>query len=125
MTLRSFSTKNLRWIRNIAVAAEMIVVLILWTFIPAVIENNSIVHVGNGKYGLKAGFLLLALLPLLGLLTRGGSNWDDVDIHTDDAAEKARIEDARKSETLKCQILLSVFCFFAACFGVIAAINMG
>lgn len=125
MTRGKFSTKSLTWIRNIALAAEMLTVLLLWTFVPAVIENNTLVHAGNGKYGPGAAFLLLALLPLLGLFTREGHKWGDGEIHTEDVVERARLEDAQKAETLKCQILLSAFLFLGACFGMIAAVCLG
>lgn len=118
-------SKNLKWIRNAIIAAEMMMLFIIWSFIPEIIKNNPIVHVGNGKYGPRVGFLLLTLLPLLGLIAHGGSNWDNEEIHTDDAREKARIEVERKTETFKKQILLSIALFILAFFVIIVAIISG
>lgn len=123
--MSKLSSKTLRWIRNIIMAAEMIALFIIWSYIPAIIKNNPTVHVGNGKYGPRVGFLLLTLLPLLGLITHGGSKWNDEEIHTDDATEKAQIETERKTETLKNQILLSIALFCTAFFGMILAIIFG
>lgn len=125
MTRKNLSTKNLRRIRNITLVSEVIVIFILCSYVPAIIKNSAIVHVGNGKYGPGAASLLLTIFPLLGLLTHGGNKWDDKEIHTDDSVEKMQIEDARKSETLKCQILLSAFLFLGACVGIFAVICMG
>lgn len=70
--MNRLSSKNLRWIRNIIMFAGMIIVFILWLQIPPIIENNRLVHVGNGKYGLRLGFLLMVLFPLLGLIPNNG-----------------------------------------------------
>ena len=102
------------------------VIFILWLYIPPIIENNRPVHVGNGKYGSRLGFLLMALFPLLGLIPQKSKLlWEGEEIHTDDAKERAGIVEERKMESLKVQILLTVFGFMAACFGIIMAIFMG
>lgn len=119
------SSRNLKWVRNAIIAAEMIVLFILWSYIPAIIKNNSLVHVGNGKYGPGAGFLLLVPFPLLGLIARGGRNWDDAEIHTDDSVERARIEEIRKTKTTGNQILLSIALFLGALLGILAAVFLG
>lgn len=116
---------NLKWIRNTVMAAEMMVLLILWFFIPALIRNTPAVHVGNGQYGPRAGALLLVLFPLFGLIPQRQNNWEDNEIHTDDAAEKVQIEQKRKTESFKTQLLVSALGFIGACLGIIAAICMG
>lgn len=116
---------NLKWIRNAVMAAEMVVLFILWSFIPALIRNTSAVHVGNGNYGSRAGFLLLILLPLFGLIPQKRNNWEDNEIHTDDAAERVQIEQERENESFKSQLLASALGFIGACLGITAAICMG
>lgn len=124
--MNRLTSKNLRWIRNIIMVGGMIVILILWLYIPSIIENNRQVHVGNGKYGSKLGFLLMVPFPLLGLIPeKPNLLWEGEEIHTDDAKERAELEEKQKIESLKVQILLSVFGFMVACFGIILAILLG
>lgn len=120
--MKRLSSKNLRWIRNFIMIAEMILIFFLWLQIPPIIENDSLVHVGNGKYGSRLGFLLMVLFPLLGLIPNNGlEKWEDAEIHTNDAKEREKIEEERKTKAFIYQILLSVFGFIIACFGVILA----
>ena len=107
---------NLKWIRNAVMAAEMTVLLILWSFIPVLIRNTPAVHVGSGKYGLRAGALLLVLLPLFGLIPQKRNSWEDNEIHTDNAAERIQIEQEREAESFKSQLLISALGFIGAFF---------
>lgn len=64
------NSKTCKLLRNIFIFAGIIGGFIVWKFVPAVIENSSAYHVGNGKYGPKIGMLLLLFLPLFSLLFR-------------------------------------------------------
>ena len=61
--MNRLTTKQLGFIRNLIIVIGIVLAFILWLHIPAFIENNSLVHVGNGKYGSKLGFLLLMPIP--------------------------------------------------------------
>lgn len=101
-------------------------IFILWLYIPPIIENNRQVHVGNGKYGSRLGFLLMVPFPLLGLIPQKPNLlWEGEEIHTDNAKERTELGEKRKIEALKVQILLTVFGFMVACFGIILAILVG
>lgn len=70
------STK-LKHIRNIIMIAGIVAAFIIWLFIPWVIENNRLVHVGNGRFGSKIGFLLILGFPLFGLIPhRPEEEWE-------------------------------------------------
>ena len=94
-------------------------------FIPVLIRNTPAVHVGSGKYGLRAGALLLVLLPLFGLIPQKRNSWEDNEIHTDNAAERIQIEQEREAESFKSQLLISALGFIGAFLGITAAICMG
>ena len=120
--MNKLTSKNLRIIRNIIMISGMIAAFILWFFIPSFIRNSPQVHVGNGAYGSRLGFLLLLPLPLLGLIPH---KQDDGEIHTDNARARAMLEEERNTEELKTQIAMAVFGIISACLCILAGILMG
>lgn len=119
--MERLTAKNLRLIRNIIMFTGIIVSFILWIYIPSFIENNRLVHVGNGKYGSKLGFLLIVLLPLLGLIPRKPGE----EIHTTDTQERAKIKDEWEIKSEKTQIAYTLGGAIAACFIMILIIVFG
>ena len=114
------STK-LKHIRNIIMIAGIVAAFIIWLFIPWVIENNRMVHVGNGRFGSKIGFLLILGFPLFGLIPQR----PEEEIHTDDPIERARIEEEREKASAKIQIILTVAEGLTACFVMFLAVVFG
>lgn len=124
--MNKLTAKNLRWIRYVIMFAGIIAAFILWLCIPSFIENNSLVHMGNGKYGSKLGFLLIVILPFLGLIPRKQNLWEDMEeIHTDDVKERARIEEERKIREERLKLVYTVGCDIAASFIMILVIVLG
>lgn len=120
------TAKNIRLLRYVMLLVGIIATFALWLFIPSFIENNRLTHVGNGKYGSKLGFLLIVTLPLLGLIPRKGSLWENLGgIHTEDPEEKAKIEDEYEIEEERRKLVCTVACDIAACFIMILVIVLG
>ncbi len=104
--MNQWSLRALKWMRNIIIIAGILGGLILWLGIPSTILNNRLVHVGNGKYGLKIGLLSLLVLPLLCFLEEI-SIWRD-EIHTNDEAERAKLVEERKKAIIRTEICLAI-----------------
>ena len=115
------SSTRLKRIRNIIMVAGIVAAFIIWLFIPWVIENNRLVHVGNGRFGSKIGFLLILGLPLFGLIPHR----PDEEIHTDDPVERARIEEEWEIASAKLQIIFTAAEGATACFVMFLAIVFG
>lgn len=99
------STK-LKHIRNIIMIAGIVAAFIIWLFIPWVIENNRLVHVGNGRFGSKIGFLLILGFPLFGLIPH-------------------RPEEEWEKASAKIQIILTAAEGLTACFVMFLAVVFG
>lgn len=102
--MRKCSVRTLKWIRNIIIMAGIAGGLIIWCRIPGTISNNPLVHVGNSMKGSKIGLLILLVLPLLSLFA--GIRQEE--IHTDDEAECARLEEGMHRAAVKAQICFAV-----------------
>ena len=66
--MKKFSSQQLRIIRIFTIIIGMLISFIIWLFLPDVLTNNALFHVGNGKTGSKWGALLLVLIPLFGFI---------------------------------------------------------
>lgn len=62
------TAKKLVMVRNIIIVLGIVIAFAIWLLIPAFIENNGLVHVGNGRYGSKIGFLLFLGIPMFALI---------------------------------------------------------
>lgn len=98
--MNRWSLRTLKWVRNIIIMVGIVGGLIIWLNIPSMILNNSLIHVGNGKFGSKIGMLSILILPLLCLIF----STDQSEIHTDDEAERARLETEMRKATVNIQI---------------------
>ncbi len=119
--MNRLTVKNLKLIRYLIMCAGIAVAFILWLYIPSFVENNRLIHSGDGKYGLKLSFLLIAMLPLLGLIPRKPAS----EIHTDDMNERAKIEDEWERESEKIKTLHTACYAVAACLIMILVIALG
>ena len=115
------TSRKLKHIRNIIMIAGIVAAFIIWLFIPWVIENNRMVHVGNGRFGSKIGFLLILGFPLFGLIPQR----PEEEIHTDDPIERARIEEEWEKASAKIQIILTAAEGLTACFVMFLAVVFG
>ncbi|MBQ7774707.1 MAG: hypothetical protein IJ379_07875 [Lachnospiraceae bacterium] len=119
--MKRLTAKQLGFIRNMIIIVGIALAFILWLRIPAFIENNSLVHVGNGKYGSKLGFLLLMPIPLFALIPQKPGE----EIHTEDAEERAKIENEWETHSKEIQIAYAIGGVVAVCFGMILGIVLG
>lgn len=110
--------KMLKLLRNILIAAGIVIGFIIWLYMPEQFTNNRFVHFGNGKYVSKYYALIALPCPLLALLPSNKSE----EIHTDDPDEYQKAMKDKKVKVLKTQvadaILIDLFIFasYAATF---------
>lgn len=110
--------KKLQLLRNILIAAGIVIGFIIWLFMPELFTNNRFVHFGSGKYVSKYCALIVLPCPLLALLPNNKSE----EIHTDDPDEYQKVMKDKKMNDLKTQITeaivfdLLIFTSFAATF---------
>lgn len=109
--MNGLTVKQWKRIRNLIILAGMLLSFLLWLWMPSVIKNNPLVHVGNGAYGLKQGALLSVLLPLIGLIPQKPGE----EIHTADPGERAKIEEERERRSTKTQVLVAAIESVIAC----------
>lgn len=119
--MKGLTAKQLVFIRNMIIIVGIVLAFILWLHMPTFIENNSLVHVGNGKYGSKLGFLLLMPMPLLALIPQKPGE----EIHTEDAEERAKIENEWETHSKKIQIMYAIGGVAVACMGMFFGIVLG
>ncbi len=119
--MKGLTVKQLVVIRNMIIIVGIVLAFLLWLHMPAFIENNSLVHVGNGKYGSKLGFLLLMPIPLIALIPQKPGE----EIHTEDAEERAKIENEWETHSKEIQIAYAISGVAIACFGMIIGIVLG
>jgi len=116
--MKRLTSTQLRTIRHIVIIAGMILCFIIWLFIPDVIKNNALVHVGNGEYGSKYGALIVVLIPLFGFIpTRM-----DEEIHTKDPKERAALQEKFDRRTEEIQLPIAIFCSLSACFAMLCGL---
>lgn len=115
--MEKLTVKKLKFTRILIMLAGMAAAFILWLRIPVLVENNRLIHFGDGRYGSKLGFLLIVMLPLLGLIPKRAA-FMDPEIHADDAGERAKIEDERERESEKIKTA------YTACYAVVACLIM-
>ena len=109
--MKKLSSQQLRIIRIFTIIIGMLISFIIWLFLPDVLTNNALFHVGNGKYGSKWGALLLVLIPLFGFIP----GRMDEEIHTRDSRERVELQEMydRKSEEI--QLAVALLCSVVAC----------
>ncbi len=94
------TSKEYRLLRNIVIVIGIVGGFVLWLFIPPVIENNWLFHVGNGQYGSKGWALLLLLIPLFAL------NEQKIEVH----AEDAELINMARNKTARKGLFLAILC---------------
>ncbi len=109
--MKKLSSKQLRTIRIFTIVIGMLISLIIWLFLPDVINNNALFHVGNGRYGSKIGALLIMLIPLFGFIPARM----DEEIHSEDLMERAELQEKFDKRAEKIQFVVAIFCSMAAC----------
>ena len=115
------SSTQLKRIRNIIMIVGIAAAFIIWLFIPWVIENNRLLHVGSGGLGSKLGLLLLLLFPLFALIP----NRQSEEIHTDDPVERAMIEEEQERTSAKIQIMFALLEGLTICFVMALGLVLG
>ena len=110
--MKKLTSKQLRIIRIFTIAIGMLISFLIWLFLPDVISNNALFHVGNGKYGSKIGALLVVLIPLFGFIPARMEE----EIHTKDARERVELKEKFDKRTEEIQLAVAIFCSAIACF---------
>ena len=109
--MKKLHSKQLRTIRILIIISGMLISFCIWLFLPDVIKNNALYHVGNGKFGSKAGMLLIVLIPLFGFIPcRTGE-----EIHTEDPVERAELQEGSDKRAEEMQLGIALFCTVTAC----------
>lgn len=119
--MERLTSRQLKLIRNIIMLVGIVLAFVIWLSIPATIENNRLVHVGNGKYGNKLGVLVLLGLPFFALIPIRPYE----EIHAEDPDERAKIAEERERESAKAQILHALGESLAACGGMLLFLFFG
>lgn len=99
------TVRSIKRLRNIVVMIGIVGGFILWLFVPAVIRNDSFMHVGNGPYGPKTGCLLLLLLPLFAFY----QNKDELEFHSDDEEYINAVRNAARKKAAVIQAVYAAF----------------
>ena len=116
--MKKLTSKQLRTIRRVIIVAGMLMCFIIWLFIPDVIKNNALFHVGNGKYGSKLGALIVVLIPLFGFIPARM----DEEIHTKDPVERAELQEKFDRRSEEMQLVIAFVCSLSACFVMLCGI---
>ena len=109
--MKQLTSKQLRTIRIFIIVIGILISFCIWLFLPDLINNNALYHVGNGKYGSKMGMLLIVLLPLFGFIPCR----TDEEIHSKDSMERAELQEKFDKRAEKIQLAVALFCSMAAC----------
>lgn len=105
------TSRKLKIIRNIIMLLGTAAAFLIWLGNPAWIENNAAVHVGTGRYGTKAGSLIVLLFPLVTLIPHR----PNAEIHTADEGERAGILEEREKRSARLQIIWAAAMSAVAC----------
>ena len=103
--MKKLYSKQLRTIRIITIIIGMLISFVIWLFLPNVINNNALFHVGNGRYGSKIGALLIMLIPLFGFIPARIAE----EIHSEDLMEVLNYRKSLTKEQKKFSLLLRFF----------------
>lgn len=76
--------KRYKILRNIFILIGIVGGFVIWLFVPTVIRNDAFIHVGNGPYGLKYGYLVILLIPLCALIPVTEPHNGALSFHSDD-----------------------------------------
>ena len=118
--MKKFHSKQLRTIRILIIISGILISFCIWLFLPDVIKNNALYHVGNGKYGSKAGMLLIALIPLFGFIPcRTGE-----EIHSEDTGERAELQEKLDKRAEEIQLAVALFCTVTACLVMLGGLHV-
>jgi len=109
--MKKLTSKQLRTIRILIIVSGMLISFFIWLFLPDVINNNALYHVGNGKYGSKLGMLLIVLIPLFGFIPCR----TDEEIHSKDSMERAELQEKFDKRAEETQLAVALFCNGIAC----------
>lgn len=109
--MKRLSSKQLRTIRIFVIVIGILISFCIWLFLPDVINNNPLYHIGNGRYGSKTGALLILLIPLFGFCPSGLNE----EIHSTDPIERAELQEKfdKRAETIR--LYVALFCSMVAC----------
>ena len=109
--MKRLTSKQLRTIRIFVIVSGILISFFIWLYWPDVIKNNSLYHVGNGRYGSKIGALLILLIPLFGFCPSGLNE----EIHSTDSIERAELQEKldKRAETIR--LYVAFFCSIVAC----------
>ena len=109
--MKKLSSQQLRTIRIFTIIIGIIISFVIWLFLPDVLDNNALFHVGNGKTGSKLGALLLVLIPLFGF----APGRMDEEIHTNDLKERDELKERNDRKSEEIQLAVALLCSVAAC----------
>lgn len=109
--MKKLTSKQLRIIRILIIVIGILISFCIWLFLPDVINNNALYHVGNGKYGSKIGMLLIVLIPLFGFIPCR----TDEEIHSKDSMERAKLQEKFDKRAEETQLAVALFCDGTAC----------
>lgn len=109
--MNKLTSKQLRTIRILIMGFGILISFCIWLFLPDVINNNALYHVGNGKYGSKAGMLLIVLIPLFGSIPCPTGE----EIHSEDSVERAELQEKSDKKAEEAQLAVALFCSMVAC----------
>ena len=116
--MKKLSSLQLRTIRIFTIIIGMLISFVIWLFLPDVISNNALFHVGNGKYGSKMGALLLVLIPLFGFIPgRMGE-----EIHTKDSMERGALKEKLDKKSEEIQLAVALLCSVVACLAMLCGL---
>lgn len=118
--MKKLTSTQLKKIRLFVIFTGMLLCFIIWLFIPDVIKNNALVHVGNGEYGSKWGALIVILIPLFGLIPCRM----DEEIHTKDPKEREALQEKFDRRSEEMQIGIAFFCSLSACFAMLCGLML-
>ena len=118
--MKKLSSRQLRTIRIFTIIIGMLISFIIWLFLPDVLKNNALFHVGNGKTGSKLGALLLVLIPLFGFIP----GRMDEEIHTKDSMERVELKEKFDKRSEEIQIAVAFFCSVVACLAMLCGLAL-
>ena len=118
--MKKLNSKQLKTIRIFIIIIGILISFVIWLFLPDVINNNALFHVGNGKYGSKLGALLLVLIPLFGFIP----GRMDEEIHTKDSMERVELKEKFDKRSEEIQIAVAFFCSVVACLAMLCGLAL-